>query len=192
MSDLEEKVIRTHRDIAHMILPNFEPNQIVETVDKSDKEKLDWDDYEEIVEMVSNIKELTIVERIMLIVNLLKTTQEKINLLQDIIEVVEQTLRKEFPRCKVYPYGSTSSGFAFQDCDLDIFIDLGLLSLDEIGVKHNDLIDRTIQIADMLHREERFRSATPVAGARTPIVKFKDRRTVIQCHVNVCHAMGSS
>ena len=56
LPDLEEKVIRTHRDIAHMILPNFEPNQIVETVDKSDKEKLDWD--EEIVEMVSNIKEL--------------------------------------------------------------------------------------------------------------------------------------
>jgi len=67
-----------------------------------------------------------------------------------------------------------------------------VLSLDEIGVKHNDLMDRTIQIADMLHREEWFRSATPVAGARTPIVKFKDRRTVIQCHVNVCHAMGSS
>ena len=51
LPDLEEKVIRTHRDIAHMILPNFEPNQIVETVDKSDKEKLDWDDYEEIVEI---------------------------------------------------------------------------------------------------------------------------------------------
>ena len=42
----------------------------------------------------------------------------------------------------------------------------------------------------MLHREERFRSATPVAGARTPIVKFKDRRTWIHCDVNVCHALG--
>ena len=35
--DLAENVIRTHGDIAHTILPNFEPNQIVETVDKSNK-----------------------------------------------------------------------------------------------------------------------------------------------------------
>ena len=77
LPDLEENVIRTHRDIAHMILPNFEPNQIVETVEISEKETLDWDD--EIVEMVTNVKDLDYDEQIELIVNLLKTTQDKIN-----------------------------------------------------------------------------------------------------------------
>ena len=96
LPDLEENIIRTQRDIAHMILPNFEPNQIVETVEKSEKETLDWDD--EIVEMVSNIKDLDYDEQIELIVNLLKTTQDKINQLQSIIDVLQQSLRKEFPK----------------------------------------------------------------------------------------------
>ena len=187
LPDLENNIIKIHRDIAHIILPfrHYGENNNESKDDENEtvaKMKL---------EIMSNMADLELNDQIILIVSLLKVTPKKVQKLQSVIEALEETLRTEFPNCKAYPYGSTSSGFAFEDCDLDVFIDLGLCSLEDIAeVNRSDQQDRTRLMANILRREYRFRSATPIVNARIPIVKIQDRKTGIHCDVNCSCGMG--
>ena len=82
---------------------------------------------------------------------LLKMTPHKMGQLQSIMKVLEETLRKEIPNCKAYSYGSTYSGFAFEDCDLDVFIDLGLCGMDQVAENcRSDQKYRTKVVASIL------------------------------------------
>ena len=130
LPDLEDNIIKIHRDIAHFILPCC--------LHKEENNNESQDDENESVakvklEIMSNMGDLELSDQIILIVSLLKVTPKKVQKIQSVVEVLEETLRKEFPNCKAYPYGSTSSGFAFEDCDLDVFIDLGLCSLGNLA-----------------------------------------------------------
>ena len=78
-------------------------------------------------------------------------TPHKMGQLQSIMKVLEETLRKEIPNCKAYSYGSTYSGFAFEDCDLDVFIDLGLCGMDQVAENcRSDQKYRTKVVASIL------------------------------------------
>ena len=147
----------------------------------------EWD--EGFVEKVSNMENLKRDEKITLLVKWLKISEQKVRMHESILQILEETLRKEFPNCKAYPYGSTSSGFAFEDCDLDVFIDLGLLD-EGFEYSRGDQQYRTKVIANILRREERFRSASPIVNARTPVVKLTDSQTGILCDINPSSKMG--
>lgn len=188
LPDLENNIIKIHRDIAHVILPC---HHVEENNNESKDDENEGGVAKVKLEIMSNMADLELNDQIILIVSLLKVTPRKVQKLQSVVEALEETLRKEFPNCKAHPYGSTSSGFAFEDCDLDVFIDLGLCSLGAISeVNRSDQQDRTRLMANILSREYRFRSATPIVNARTPIVKIQDRKTGIHCDVNCSCEMG--
>ena len=180
--------MRTNRDIAEIILPNF---QIRETHEEEELEDIEEEGVKDKLEIMSNIADLVLNDQIILIVSLLKVSPKKVGMLESIVEVLKETLSRDFPNCKAYPYGSTSGGFAFEDCDLDVFIDLGLCSLDNItAVSRTDQQERTKLMAQILSREYRFRSAIPIVNARVPIVKLQDRKTGIHCDINCSCGIG--
>ena len=45
-------------------------------------------------------------------------------------------------------------------------------------------------IANILRREERFRSASPIVNARVPVVKLTDSQIGILCDINTSSKMG--
>ena len=186
--DLASNIMRTNRDMAEIILPNF---QIRETHEEEELEDIEEEGVKDKLEIMSNIADLVLNDQIILIVSLLKVSPKKVGMLESIVEVLKETLSRDFPNCKAYPYGSTSGGFAFEDCDLDVFIDLGLCSLDNItAVSRTDQQERTKLMAQILSREYRFRSAIPIVNARVPIVKLQDRKTGIHCDINCSCGIG--
>ena len=195
LPDFRSDIMEKQADIAHLILVHGKEDQLdTKVVEAKESDSVHWD-----VEILSDLQQLTHLsadEQLMLLVNLLKVSREKMELMQSIIKHIEDDLKIDYPNCKVLLYGSSASGFAFQDCDLDAFIDLGLGGLQNIadacwgvdGVSGAQYTTRII--ADRLRKMERFRSATPILHARTPIIKLKDRRTKIQCDLNVSCVMG--
>ena len=42
---------------------------------------------------------------------------------------LDEIFRYVFPKCKTYRFGSTVSGLGFQNCDLDLYMDIGKISM---------------------------------------------------------------
>lgn len=42
-----------------------------------------------------------------------------------ICDLLQEVFVEMFPKCRVFPYGSSVSGFGVKGCDLDLQIDLG-------------------------------------------------------------------
>ena len=174
-----------HPDCGHIILPAFTQArpQEVQPTDSWDKDILQ--------EIKTSSQDLE--EDIVHICELLELSSERTNFMINLSQEIEANLHSEFPECQVFPYGSFSSGFAFENCDLDIYADLGPSVFDESSKKPSDAWsarERTRAVGDILRRNERFRSATAITNAKIPIVKIKDRRTGIRCDVNTSSEKG--
>ena len=205
LSDFASDVRKRQPDIADIILKTkrqgerTNESRIENEKDKENnfwkpEEQKDWDD--EILDLLRNVSNLSNDDQIMSLVIMLKGRQERMELISTLVSDIESCLRQEFPSCKVIPYGSSANGFAFQDSDLDAFVDLQLMSLSSVCGKtleeeDNDLgQERTRLVAGHLRREERFRNAKPILNARIPIVKMRDRKTGIDCDINVVSSLG--
>ena len=178
-------VLSEHPDCGHIIFPF-----ITEALEEEPDLTLPWD-----TELLEDLKQSDqrLEEDLALLSDKLEISEERTALLCQLALQVEADLHSEFPDCQVVPYGSFSSGFAFENCDLDVYTDLGRSVLDETSAKPSHQWtgrEVTRVVADILRRNERFRSATAVTNAKVPIVKIKDRRTGIQCDVNSSSAMG--
>ena len=179
------EVLTKHPDCGHIIFPF-----ITEALEEAPDTTLSWDS-EILEDMKQSLNSLE--EDLVRLSEKLEISEERAALLTQLAQQVETNLHSEFPDCKVVPYGSFSSGFAFENCDLDVYTNLGHSVLDESSAKPssqwNDR-EKTRVVAEILRRNERFRSATAVTNAKVPIVKIKDRRTGIRCDVNSSSAMG--
>ena len=195
-SDFNLKVRERHPDIADIILRT--ENHDESKVDKDNKfweieKQKEWDD--EILDLLRNVPTLSNDDQIMSLVNMLRGPRQRMELISSLVSDIESCLKREFPHCSIIPYGSTSTGFAFQDSDLDAFVDLQLKSLTSVGKSTDEEENRgrhtrTSLVAEYLRKEERFRSAHPILHARIPIVKMRDRVTGIKCDINVVCNMG--
>ena len=188
-------------DIADIILKGVSKEErkgksgrIVEKKDEENnfwksEESKDWD--HEILDLLRSVSDWSNDYQIMSLVNMLKGPQERIKKKNNLYRHIEECLKKNLPDCIVILYGSSSNGFAFQDSDLDVFVDVGPSLVGgrprEDAEEENDSRDkaRTNLVAHTLRKEERFRSARAILNARTPIVKMRDSKTGIECDFNV-------
>ena len=207
LSDFDSELRKRHPDIADIVLKTeshnerknesrIEEKKIKEKDFWETEDQKDWDD--EILDLLRNVSSLSNDDQIMSLAIMLKGPQERIELISSLVSHIESCLRKEFPNCKVIPYGSSATGFSFQDSDLDAFVDLQLKSLssvcgntrEEEEEENHRGQERTRMVADTLRREERFRNARPILNARIPIIKMRDNKTGIECDINVVSSMG--
>ena len=179
------EVLTKHPDCGHIIFP-----AITEALEEEPDPALAWDS-----EILEDLKQSnnSLEEDLVRLSGKLEISEERRELLGQLAQQVETSLHSEFPGCRVVPYGSFSSGFAFENCDLDVYTNLGRSVFDESSAKPShkwSAREKTRVVADILRRTERFRSATAVTNAKIPIVKIKDRRTGIRCDVNSSSSMG--
>jgi len=178
------KVLSEHPDLGHIIFP-----AITETRQEPEP-TLPWDKG-----ILDDLKQLggSLEEQIVHLCERLEISEERESLLISLSHEIEANLRSEFPDCQVFPYGSFSSGFAFENCDLDVYAILGFSVFDESSKKSSktwSAREKTRAVAEILRRNERFRSATAITNAKIPIVKIKDRRTGTRCDVNTSSVKG--
>lgn len=61
-------------------------------------------------------------------VSAIKITEHDINTKFDMVKkTLQSVFRASFPRCVTYRFGSTVTGLGFKNCDLDIFLDIGMI-----------------------------------------------------------------
>ena len=108
---------------------------------------------------------------------------ERNNSLWTLTKEIENTLRIWHPDCQVLPYGSVTSGFAFEDCDLDAFVCSHYYD-------HMDNREIVCVLADILRSQARFTCVTAITEARIPIVQLQDQLTGISVDLNPSSFMG--
>ena len=94
--DLASIIMRTNRDIAEIILPNFQCRETCAELEDTEE-----DEVKDKLKIMSNIADLVLNDQIILIVSLLKVSPKKVEMLESIVEVLKETLSREFPNCKV-------------------------------------------------------------------------------------------
>lgn len=205
LPNFDSDLLKRNPDIADIILRGVKKEErkgesgIVEKRDEENnfwkpEENKDWD--HEILDLLRNVSDLSNDDQIVSLVNMLKGPPERIKMKNNLYKHIEACLKKKIPDCTVILYGSSSNGFAFQDSDLDVFVDFQLVGSSSVcgspGEEENNSRDkaRTNLVAHKLRTEERFKSARAILNARIPIVKMRDSKTGIDCDFNVVSSMG--
>ena len=181
-----DEALRKNPDCGHIIFPSTSQARLDQQADPTPP----WD--KEIMDELK-MSSKTLEEEIVLLCERLGVSEERKSLLESLSKEIETSLQSEFPECRVFPYGSFSSGFAFENCDLDVYASLDFSIFDESSDKPSDTWtarEKTRAVGQILRRNERFRSATAITNAKIPIVKIKDRRTGIKCDVNTSSVKG--
>ncbi|KAE8250919.1 hypothetical protein A4X13_0g4255 [Tilletia indica] len=123
----------------------------------------------------------------------------------DLCRRIETLLRAEWPAAdiEVVPFGSTATGMAFQQSDLDLCIldpDRGQNPASTPSDICEDALNepqealppyyKVRSISRVLERSRQFSEHVAITGARVPIVKYTDRATGISGDINVNNQFG--
>ncbi|XP_052126864.1 poly(A) RNA polymerase, mitochondrial-like [Frankliniella occidentalis] len=115
------------------------------------------------------------------------------SIMQKICYDLELAMKTVFSSCKLYPFGSMTTGLAFKDSDLDVFADL------EINQSNCLLLEGTQNTAKKIfdkaksclyRRGDIFTNIVPIQGAKTPIIKFVHKASGISCDLSFRDAVG--
>ncbi|XP_058809727.1 uncharacterized protein LOC131674929 [Phymastichus coffea] len=108
---------------------------------------------------------------------------------------LNEILKTIFKDCKTYRFGSTVSGLGFKNCDLDIYVDIGI----PISPENSDTLaphavsTATIfsEVKRMLYaRSSLFTKIVPIPKAKTPIIKFTYIPTKISCDISFKNSLA--
>ncbi|KAG8229890.1 hypothetical protein J437_LFUL009754 [Ladona fulva] len=105
----------------------------------------------------------------------------KVNML---CQSLKLALSSNFPGCQIYPFGSSVTGLAVKDSDVDIFVDLG----DKVTVEAASNIVTRIKF--MLNKFSEFSKTIAIPKAKVPIVKCFHKSTKLQCDINFQNPFG--
>ncbi|XP_043255000.1 speckle targeted PIP5K1A-regulated poly(A) polymerase-like [Colletes gigas] len=103
-------------------------------------------------------------------------------------------LKTVFPKCEVYKFGSTRTGLGFKDCDLDIYVDIGMPIFEPN--KNAPRTSWTMQkiftnVKTILYRmNTTFSCIIPILKAKTPIIKCCYVRTNVFCDISFKNSLG--
>lgn len=92
-------------------------------------------------------------------------------------------LSHKFPNCKVYPFGSTTTGLCFKNSDLDVYIS---------GIRHQYFNETKCLyiLKDLLGRYNSFTNLFVISHAKIPILKCVHIGTGINCDINLRNMLG--
>ncbi|XP_046384521.1 speckle targeted PIP5K1A-regulated poly(A) polymerase-like isoform X1 [Ischnura elegans] len=107
------------------------------------------------------------------------------------VEMIKASLRRalipSFPACKILPFGSSVTGLASRESDVDIYVDIGHRELNHIERSPRDLVMETKGI---LLKNHEFFKCIPIPKARVPILKCCHKSTQLNCDINFQNALG--
>ena len=177
---LRDSIIDNFEDLAHILLSDL-PAPVTPAVIES---RTPWDD--ELLQTLEDMRDKSLDDQMTLLAQQLCLSPERLVKINRLMESLDQCLKEKFSQCKLHLYGSTVSGFATENSDIDIFVDIG----HEILEKEAEIINETKHVATILKHKERFGMIQTITRARKPIIKLKDKRTRIDCDINVGCRMG--
>ncbi|XP_043477255.1 uncharacterized protein LOC122508168 [Leptopilina heterotoma] len=103
-------------------------------------------------------------------------------LYEPICQKLNQLFRQSYPLSTAHRFGSTVTEISFQNCDLDIYLNIG----ESISIKDNkEMFDEIfLEVTNILLKNELFYNIVPVSKARVPIIKFVHEPTQICCDLS--------
>ncbi|ETL95836.1 hypothetical protein L917_06385 [Phytophthora nicotianae] len=97
---------------------------------------------------------------------------------------VQQLLQKQWPTCRVLPFGSSESGLGFGGCDVDLGIYFEDMDVDAQGqFSPQERVDLLATACDRLSGV--FQVLEFVRNARVPVIKLWDPKRQVACDVCV-------
>ena len=106
--------------------------------------------------------------------SLFNMDQEEMGNRVNICKILQRTFVDHYPRCVVYPFGSSLSGLGFPGSDLDIYMDL------PVNMTEKQKVLRAMQILSRIPQCSRLQ---PIINARVPIIKFIHHPSGIHCDI---------
>ncbi|CAH1160143.1 unnamed protein product [Phaedon cochleariae] len=92
------------------------------------------------------------------------------------------TLIHSFPRCQIFPFGSTVTGLGFKSSDIDVYI---------AGIRHGDNnVPLLYKIRTILRHSQLFTNAIVIANAKIPILKCVHIQSGMNCDINIRNMLG--
>lgn len=106
---------------------------------------------------------------------------------------LQDALRVSFKICKLYTFGSMTTGLAFKDSDLDVYAYLELdksTHLIEEGSKSHDKKIYDMASKCLFLKNHIFTSIILIRGAKIPIIKFQHTGSQVSCDLSFRDAVG--
>ncbi|XP_047345837.1 speckle targeted PIP5K1A-regulated poly(A) polymerase-like [Vespa velutina] len=95
-----------------------------------------------------------------------------------------------FPNCQTYRFGSTYTELGFKECDLDIYMDIGVPICDT-GNSPWSMKKVFKQVKFVMYKMNKiFTDVVPIPKAKTPIIKFYHIPTKISCDISFKNGFG--
>jgi len=128
---------------------------------------------------------------------LTELTVEDVKIRSDIcLNIYRTFVQHGYVNCSVTPFGSSVNGLGQRGCDLDVYIDLGLIPANSSMLMYNVPVSYTE--VQKVHLTARILRTIPqcgqihsIAQARVPIVKFMHRPTGISCDISFKNRAGT-
>ncbi|KAF8740104.1 hypothetical protein HU200_013820 [Digitaria exilis] len=101
-------------------------------------------------------------------------SQEEIAKQKQLLTTLSRIISMEWPKSKLYLYGSCANSFGFSNSDIDL-----CLSIDD---KEMSKVDIILKLAEILQAGN-LKNIQPLTRARVPIVKLMDPETGLSCDI---------
>ncbi|KAL2716792.1 speckle targeted PIP5K1A-regulated poly(A) polymerase-like [Vespula squamosa] len=95
-----------------------------------------------------------------------------------------------FPNCQTYRFGSTQTGLGFKECDLDIYMDIGVPICE---TRNSPWTMKKVfkEVKSVMYKINNiFTDIVPIPKAKTPIIKFYHIPTKVSCDISFKNGFG--
>ncbi|KAK9274106.1 hypothetical protein L1049_018920 [Liquidambar formosana] len=100
---------------------------------------------------------------------------------KQLLTLLEKLVSKEWPKARLYLYGSCANSFDFSKSDIDV-----CLTIEEADIKKSEIL---LKLADIL-QSDNLQNVQALTRARVPIVKLKDPVTGISCDICINNVLA--
>lgn len=108
---------------------------------------------------------------------------------ESICKFLDKTFAFVFPNCRSYRFGSTQMGLGFKECDLDIYMDIGVPICESNGTCTMKKVFKEVKHV-MYKMNNIFTNIIPILKAKTPIIKCYYVPNKVSCDISFKNAFG--
>ncbi|KAI4497895.1 hypothetical protein M0802_007011 [Mischocyttarus mexicanus] len=108
---------------------------------------------------------------------------------ESICKYLDQTFVTVFPNCRSHKFGSTQMGLGFKDCDLDIYMDIGVPISETNGAWTMPKVFKEVKHI-MYKKSNIFTNIVPILQAKTPIIKCYFVPYKVSCDISFKNGFG--
>ncbi|XP_043502842.1 speckle targeted PIP5K1A-regulated poly(A) polymerase-like [Polistes fuscatus] len=108
---------------------------------------------------------------------------------ESICKFLDKTFAFVFPNCRSYRFGSTQMGLGFKECDLDIYMNIGVPICESNGAFTMKKVFKEVKHV-MYKMNNIFMNIVPILKAKTPIIKCYYVPNKVSCDISFKNAFG--